>query len=322
MGVMEPSQAWADPVRPFLDRQGFMVLDGGLATELEGRGCVLDDRLWSARLLIDQPGLIREVHLDYLHAGADCIISASYQATIEGFKTSGLDEDDARELLRRSVDLAQEARDVFWAATENQQDRIRPLVAASVGPYGAYLADGSEFRGDYDLSEDQLVEFHQNRWQVLAGAGADLLACETLPALSESRALRRLLEATPGQPAWFSFSCRDSTHLSDGSPRAEAVLELDDCKQIVAIGINCTAPHHIAGLVQIVRCVTSKPIVVYPNSGEGWDTASKSWIPADEEAPSLSSSCRAWHDLGAQLIGGCCRTGPQDIRQVRRALFE
>jgi len=318
---MEASARHPNPLSPILDPQGVVILDGGLATELEASGFDLKDELWSARVLIERPESIRSVHLDYLLAGADCVASASYQATIEGFVRRGLDEAGAIDLLRRSVDLALQAREIFWSVPENRSGRLRPLVAASVGPYGAYLADGSEFRGDYDLDEDALVEFHRSRWQVLASSGADLLACETIPSRLEGRALRRLLEETPGSQAWFSFSCRDEQHLSDGSRLAEVVAELEDCRQIVAIGVNCTMPGHIAGLIRAARSATGKPIVVYPNAGEEWDAEAKRWLPADRDSPTLASSCRRWVELGARIIGGCCRTTPDDIRQVRQQLL-
>lgn len=311
----------SDPLSTFLETQRSVILDGGLASELEARGFALKDELWSARVLIERPDSIRQVHLDYLLAGADCVTSASYQATIEGFVRHGLDESRATDLLLLSVGLALEAREIFWSPSENQSGRLRPLVAASVGPYGAYLANGSEFRGDYELDEDALVEFHRPRLRLLASSGADLLACETIPSRHEARALRRLLEETRDTRAWFSFSCRDEQHLSDGSRLADVSAELDSCPQILAIGVNCTAPRHMAGLVCATRSATSKPIVVYPNAGEGWDATTKSWAPVDNDSPTLVGSCREWADLGARLIGGCCRTTPDDIRQVRQILL-
>jgi len=306
---------------PFLETQGIAILDGGLATELDAQGFDLNDELWSAKVLLEQPDSVRRLHLGYLLAGADCIASASYQATIEGFVRRGLAEDEAGELLRRSVHLALEAREEFWSDPENRVARLKPLVAASIGPYGAYLADGSEFRGDYGLNEDALVDFHRSRWRLLASSGADLLACETIPSRHEARALRRLLEQTPATQAWFSFSCQDEQRLSDGSRLAEVIAELDDCQQILAIGVNCTAPRHISGLIRAASGATSKPIVVYPNAGEGWDANTKMWIPVEQSSPTLVSACREWADLGARLIGGCCRTTPADIRQVRRILL-
>lgn len=318
---MESRVLELNPLAPFLETQGVVILDGGLATELEAHGFDLNDDLWSARVLVERPDSIRRVHLDYLLAGADCVASASYQATIEGFAHRGLDKRTAVELLRRSVDLAIEARELFWSDPENRSGRLEPLVAASIGPYGAYLADGSEFRGDYDLDEQALVEFHRSRWRLLASSGADLLACETIPNHHEARALRRLLEEDPGTIAWLSFSCRDEQHLSDGSQLADVVAELDDCPQVLAIGVNCTAPRYIAPLVRAARAATSKPIVVYPNAGEGWDATTKRWAPVDEDSPTLVNSCHEWVDLGARLIGGCCRTTPDDIRQVRQNLL-
>ncbi|MGB5892025.1 MAG: homocysteine S-methyltransferase, partial [Thermoanaerobaculia bacterium] len=285
-----------------LDRQGVVMLDGGLATELERRGRDLNDDLWSARVLMDQPELVGRVHADYLAAGADCIVSASYQATVEGFVKTGLSQAGAERLLQKSVEIALEARDIFWSVPANRQGRLRPLVAASIGPYGAFLADGSEFTGDYDLDEQGLADFHADRWQLLAGSGADLLACETIPSATEARVLLKLLEQTPSTIAWFSFSCRDDTHISDGTELAAIAQELSESERIVAVGANCTAPRFISGLVTSVQAVTSKPIVVYPNSGESWDAEGKRWIPG-EEAIDLPQASRAWRDQGARLIG-------------------
>lgn len=223
-------------------RQGVVVLDGGLATELERRGCDLDHPLWSARLLLDAPALIRDVHLAYLRAGADCILSASYQASMPGLLAQGLDLAGAAALLRASVGLAVEARDAFWADPANRRGRLRPLVAASIGPYGAYLADGSEYSGRYGRSVDALAAFHARRWEVLAGAGADLLACETIPSRLEVAALARLIGHTPHTPVWVSVGYGDGEHLRDGSALAEAISPLRGLGQVVAIGVNCTAP--------------------------------------------------------------------------------
>ena len=308
-------------LEPFFDAQRVILLDGGLATELEARGFDLNDELWSARILLEQPDSIRSVHLDYLQAGADCLTSASYQATPEGFDRRGLDRSEAVELLQRSVDLTLEAREVFWSDSENRVGRLPPLVAASVGPYGAYLADGSEFRGDYDLGVEALTEFHRQRWEILATSGADLLACETIPSRHEAAALRRLVEESVGTQAWFTFSCRDEQHLSDGSRLAEVIGELDDCPQIVAMGVNCTAPRYIAGLIREAVTATTKPIAGYPHSGEAWDATAKRWLPTDHDSPTLVGACREWAELGARLIGGCCRTTPEDIRKARQALL-
>ena len=303
-----------NPITPFIERQGALVLDGGLATELERRGADLSDALWSARLLADDPALIRQVHLDYYWAGADCCTSASYQATVPGFMARGLSAEDARALIRRSVALVAEARDAFWATGPHRR-RLRPLVAASVGPYGAYLANGAEYTGDYDLDEAGLLAFHRERWDLLATSGADLLACETIPSLAEARALAELLAQTPGAWAWFSFTGRDGEHISDGTPIAECAAYLAGRPGVAAVGINCTPPRLIPDLIRAISAVTDTPIVVYPNSGESYDAVARRW--RGESAPAeFGTFSREWRKLGAALIGGCCRTTPAHIRQI------
>lgn len=313
-----------NPITPFLQQQGTLVLDGGLATELERRGYDLSDALWSARLLADNPEAIRQVHLDYYRAGADCCISASYQATILGFVRRGMSAEAARELIALSVGLVNEARDEFWAEERDRAGRLRPIVAASVGPYGAYLADGSEYTGAYDLDENGLFDFHAERWSILADSSADILACETIPSFAEARALLRLLDDSPGVCAWFSFSCRDGRHISDGTPMAECVALLSSNERVAAIGINCTPPRFIPDLIQIMVAEeqvtdTHKPIIVYPNSGETWDPVGKRWL--GQSAPGeFGAYGGQWRELGASLIGGCCRTTPEHIHQIREHL--
>ncbi len=320
-----------NPILPFVEKHGAFVLDGGLATELEAWGCDLNDALWSARLLRDEPELIKRVHLAYFRAGADCAISASYQATIPGFVAQGMSEFEAIRLIWLSVNVAVQARDEFWTELRQAQlpglrqaqpsfrtsfGRERPLVAASVGPYGAYLADGSEYRGDYELDEEGLVDWHRRRWHILAHTQADLLACETIPSFAEARALARLLPETPGRLAWFSFSCKDGTHISDGTPLAECAAYLDQFEQVAAIGINCTPPRFLPALIQAAFAVTQKPIIVYPNSGETYDVARKQWH--GESVPSeFGTMSREWRKLGAAGVGGCCRTRPAHIQQIR-----
>lgn len=305
-----------DILRPFLEQQGIVVLDGGLATQLEARGCDLSDELWSARLLMDNPGLIRQVHEDYFWAGADVGISASYQATLEGFQKRGADLLQAINLLRLSVQLVDEARQRFWSHPENRVGRIRPLVAASVGPYGACLADGSEYTGDYDLDEEGLFDFHRQRWHVLAHAGADLLACETIPSFVEMKALVRLLREAPDAVAWFSFTAGDEAHISDGTPVADCAAYLDEVEQVVAVGINCTPPRYINGLIETIFAATEKPVLVYPNSGESYDPLRKVWL-GESDPSQFGAFSREWRKRGAALVGGCCRTGPAHVRQIR-----
>ena len=310
------------PLTPFLERNGVLILDGGLATELEARGYELGDGLWSARLLHDAPEAIQQVHADYLAAGADCIITASYQASVPGFLQHGYSETQAVDLLCRSVELAVTARDMFWAKTENRTGRLRPLVAASIGPYGAYLADGSEYTGNYDLGEDELVAFHRQRWQLLAATQPDILACETIPSAGEARALARLLEETPQRFAWVSFSCRDEQHISDGSLLADAVAPLLESDQIVALGINCTPPQYMLPLITAISGMTDKPVIVYPNSGETYDPQAKHWSGSSgSSSPTdFARASQLWRQAGAVLIGGCCRTSPRHIGEIQASV--
>ncbi len=290
-------------------------MDGSLATELDRRGCDMRDELWSALVLLEAPDLIRQVHADYFAAGADCAITASYQATFPGFARRGLSESQAAGLMRLSVRLAVEARDAFWVDTAHRVGRMRPFVAASIGPYGAYLADGSEYRGDYGLSEAELIAFHCPRLQVLAESGADMLACETIPCLIEARALLRLLEDFPNVSAWFSFSARDGAYISHGETLAECATLLGEHPQVAAMGVNCTAPRFIADLVKSARAVTDKPIIVYPNSGETYDAERKLWL-GETSCEDFGKQARLWYDSGARIIGGCCRTTPDHIREL------
>ena len=305
-----------NPIEPFLRHQNVFILDGGLATELEARGYALNDALWSAKLLLEEPEAIRQIHSDYLQAGADCIISASYQASLPGLTARGLSEAEAANLLRFSVQLAIEARDAFWAQATNRDRRLRPLVAASIGPYGAYLADGSEYSGAYELAKPDLLAWHRPRWQILAQSGADLLACETIPSLAEAKALRQLLLETPDVPAWLSFTCRDGHHISDGTPLAECARLLNDVPNLVAIGINCTPPRFLPDLITAVQSATDKHIIVYPNSGEQYDAINKRWL-GESEPSEFGTFSREWRKMGALLVGGCCRTGPAHIQQIR-----
>jgi homocysteine S-methyltransferase len=312
---LAPGAQDADPVAAILADHRLMILDGALATELERRGCDLNDPLWSARVLIEAPEVIRQVHADYFAAGADCAISASYQASVTGLKRRGLSREQAIEVIQRSVTLAAEARDAFWAEPRRRLGRPRPLVAASVGPYGAVLADGSEYRGDYGLNEAELMDFHRPRMAALVAAGADLLACETFPCLLEARALARLLAEFPGTWAWFSFSARDGRHTCHGEPLAQCAAWLDDQPQVAAVGINCTGPRFIPDLIRVIGGATTKPIVVYPNSGEVYDAAMRGWR-GEAATSGFAALARAWHEAGARLIGGCCHTSPADIRAI------
>jgi homocysteine S-methyltransferase len=301
-----------EPFAGLLEGKPVLVLDGALATELERRGADLNDPPWSARVLLESPAMIRAVHLNYLRAGADIVTTASYQATFEGFARRGLDAAQSAALLQTSVRLALEARDEFLA---EHPDADRPLVAASVGPYGAYLADGSEYRGDYALDESALMDFHRPRLAALLAAGPDLLAFETVPCLREARAVARLLAEFPGATAWISFSARDGAHTCDGEPVSECAALLDAFPQVTAVGSNCTAPRFIPKLIRELRRGTAKPIVVYPNSGETYDASDKTWHGVTD-CEAFGVQARAWYEAGARVIGGCCRTTPEHVGAV------
>jgi homocysteine S-methyltransferase len=304
-----------NPIASILDRHPVLVIDGALATELERRGCDLKDDLWSAKILLEQPEIIKQVHFDYFRAGADCVITASYQATIEGFAKRGLTEAEAIALIQKSVWLAMEARDEFWADPGSRAGRSKPFVAASVGPYGAFLADGSEYRGNYGLSKKDLMDFHRPRMKALVDAGADMLACETIPCQIEALAITDLLKEFPNMTAWISFTARDGRHISEGQVFADCVREFDSHPQVTAMGINCTSPVYTPSLIREAKKSTTKPIVVYPNSGETYDAANDEWN-GDAVVESFGEQAREWYTAGARLIGGCCRTTPEDIRVI------
>ena len=300
-----------DPFARRLEERGVVLLDGAMGTELERRGADVRDPLWSARVLLEEPERIREVHAAYFAAGADVAISASYQATFEGLAARGVERDDAAALMRRSVELARDA------AADAGGER---LVAASVGPYGAFLGNGAEYTGVYDLDEDGLAAFHAPRLEALASAEPDLLAVETIPSLPEARALVRALQTVPEVPAWISFSCRDGAHLCDGSAFEDAVDVASASGSVVAVGVNCTSPLHVLSLVELAARRTRRPIVCYPNRGSFWDPVRKDWFdpPRQDARPALRPV--AWREAGARLIGGCCGTTPGDIEAIAAQL--
>lgn len=289
-----------------------IVLDGALATELERRGCDLADALWSAKTLVEQPEVIAAVHRDYFDAGAQVATTASYQATPAGFAARGLEEEAALELIAQSVRLAASARD------EGGSAGLR-LVAGSVGPYGAFLADGSEYTGAYDLTREEFLAFHRPRAAALVEAGADLLAFETLPKLTEALALADLADEFD-VPAWFSFSLRDAESISDGTPLADVARALGGRPRVVAIGVNCVPLELVEPALRAIAAHTTLPLIAYPNSGETYDPVTKTWGPGVEGSATLAGLAPRWRDAGARLIGGCCRTTPADIAALAAAL--
>lgn len=301
-----------------LQQQGFLVLDGGLASELEFLGLDLNDPLWSTKVLLEQPEAITSVHQSYLEAGADIITTATYQASYPGLTKRGLTKSAIDQLLIESVYLARSARDRFYQA-DSSSKKLKPLVAASVGPYGAFLADGAEYTGQYGVDKATLREFHATRLEQLAYAGPDLLALETIPCLAEAEVLIDLLRQFPNQAAYLSYSCRDGKYISSGETFKEAVAITKNTPQIVAVGINCTAPQWIKLLLESVQGISGLPFIVYPNRGETWDATNKCWVPGSEGA-GITGWLDSWYELGAKIIGGCCRVRPADIQAIRQQL--
>jgi len=283
-----------------------LLTDGGLATELEARGHDLSDDLWSARLLVDAPEEIVAVHCAFFRAGASIATTASYQASFDGFAQRGISRDEAAGLLRRSVELAKAARDEVGGER---------WVAASVGPYGAALANGEEYVGRYGLSVAQLADWHRPRLEVLAGAGADVLAVETVPDVDEAEALVGLIHEL-GVPAWLSYTIAGTTTRA-GQPLADAFAVAAGVPEIVAVGVNCCAPDDVLAAVEIAREVTGKPVIAYPNSGEAWDGVRRTWIGSSGWSAELAPR---WVAAGARIIGGCCRVRPDDIATLALAL--
>lgn len=294
-----------------------VILDGGLATELEAAGHDLSDRLWSARLLVSEPEAIEAVHLAYFRAGAMVATTASYQATVEGFAAAGLDRAAALAAIERSVELARRAREQHAASTGRAADDL--LVAGSVGPYGAMLADGSEYRGDYDPGPIALREFHAPRMEALLGAGADLLAMETIPTMREAEVLVALLDDF-GAVGWLAVQCRDGTSTAAGEPIERLATLADGAAGLIAIGVNCTAPRHIPGLLQrLAGAHPDLPLIAYPNGGDRWDAGARRWIATDATGGFDPESAAGWAGLGATWLGGCCGTGPAEIARLAAA---
>ncbi|XP_050220710.1 homocysteine S-methyltransferase 1 [Mercurialis annua] len=325
MGVQKRTSVLEDLIKK---AGGCAVVDGGFATQLERHGAAINDPLWSALCLIKDPELIKRVHLEYLEAGADVLVTSSYQATLPGFVSKGLSYEEGELLLKKSVKLAVEARDKFWDAVNRNpvHGYNRALVAASIGSYGAYLADGSEYSGYYgpDVNLEKLKDFHRRRLQVLAEAGPDLLAFETIPNKLEAQACIELLEEENiNIPSWICFSSVDGENAPSGESFQECLDVINTSNKVAAVGINCAPPHFLESLIREFKKLTEKFIVVYPNSGEIWDGKAKRWLPsACFNDDKFELFARRWHALGASLIGGCCRTTPSTIRAISKVLKE
>lgn len=283
-----------------------LLLDGGLSNQLRAQGCDLSGALWSAGPLVDEPGQIEAAHAAYVRAGAQVLITASYQATFEGFARRGIGETRAAELMAGTVAAARRAAD---------EVEREVWVAASVGPYGAMLADGSEYRGGYGLTVRELERFHRPRVAALASAEPDALALETVPDMDEAQALLRVV-ADYGLPVWLSYTI-EGERTRAGQPLQEAFGLAAGNGQVVAVGVNCCDPADADRAVELAAAVTGKPVVLYPNSGERWDEASREWTGPSTFDP---ERVRSWTRAGARLVGGCCRVGPSTIAELAQLL--
>ena len=309
---------WREKVLQFSGAGKLPVLiDGGLATQCEAMGCNIDGELWSGSLLRDNPEALVAAHRAYLDAGARIIATASYQASRDGFVAQGSTPDEADQLIRSSITLAARARDEF---VRDNPSAERPLVASSIGPYGAVLHDGSEYTGDYDIAEDALAEFHRERLAILDTDDVDLLACETIPSAAEAAVLCELLR-TARSPSWVSFSCRDEACLADGTPLAKTASRFADHPTVLALGVNCVAPETVIPLISVLRdAAPQKSIVVYPNSGEVYRAEDNAWLGTATPLQ-CEHAAREWVTAGAHLVGGCCRIGPAQIAAMSQSVI-
>ena len=307
--------------KELLEKQDVLILHGALGTELEALGYDISGKLWSAKYLLEEPSIIQDIHETYIAAGADLVTTSSYQATLPGLQEAGLSEAEARAIIAQTVALAKDARDKAWQSLSEDEKSKRPypLISGDVGPYAAYLANGSEYTGDYGkISKEELKDFHRPRIAILLKQGVDLLALETIPNALEAEALVELLaEEFPQVEAYISFTIQESSSISDGTS-LEAMVELvDTSKQILALGINCSSPLLFDAALEKLASLTNKYLVTYPNSGEVYDGQTQTWKPKDETAKNLVEHSQAWHDqFQVKILGGCCRTRPNDIKAL------
>ncbi|MCP1639242.1 homocysteine S-methyltransferase [Streptococcus gallinaceus] len=303
--------------KELLRQDKVLILHGALGTELEFQGHDVSGKLWSAKYLIENPQLIQDIHEAYLKAGSDIVKTSSYQATLPGLEEVGLTAEEAREIIRLTVTLAKDARDNIWAqlTEEEKASRSFPLISGDVGPYAAYLADGSEYTGQYgEISAEALKAFHRERLTLLLEEGSELLALETIPNLLEIQALLDLLaQEFPTVEAYLSVTTQDGQTLTDGSDIALVADLVNQSKQVLALGVNCSAPAHVSQFLVHLSQMTQKPLVTYPNSGEVYDGKTQTWTQQADHSHTLLENTEKWIDQGAQIVGGCCRTRPVDI---------
>lgn len=288
-----------------------VVLDGAMSTPLERLGADTNNDLWTAKALIDNEELVYEVHKMYFEAGADLIITDTYQANVQAFEKVGYSEKEARNLIKKAVKIAQKARDDY----ENKTGKHN-YIAGTIGPYGAYLANGSEYRGDYELSVEEYQQFHLPRIEELVNAEVDILAIETQPKLDEVLAILELLkEKYPQQKVYVSYTLSDDDTISDGTPLPRAIHALEDYSQVIAVGINCVKLELVEPALKNMKEITDKHLIVYPNSSAVYYPKSKTWSQPKTSA-TFEELIPNWYEAGARIIGGCCTTGPKEIKAV------
>ncbi len=305
-------------IENILKEKDFIINDGAAGTHLESFNCDLNHKLWTAKILKEQPNLIKQVHLDYFEAGADCGMSVSYQATIKGLMENGSSEEEACEIIKSSITILNEARDEWYEKSGKALGRPYPLISGAVGPYGAYLANGAEYRGDYEIDKEFLINFHKKRMTILWEAGADLLAIETIPNIQEAIILAEIAEEI-GAKCWLTFSCKNYTDISDGTPIKDAVKMIEKFSSIVSVGVNCTAPKYISNLIDEIKKSSDKYITIYANSGEKYDPITKTW-DGSKDGKRYVDYAVEWKEKGATLIGGCCGTTPKEIKEIKNTL--
>ncbi|MCR4690042.1 MAG: homocysteine S-methyltransferase [Lachnospiraceae bacterium] len=313
-------------IKSTIEQYGILILDGGVGSEVERRGFEVKDKLWSAKALAERPELLEQVHYDYFKAGADVGITATYQASLAGFTENGYSAADAEKYIRRAVQIVKSARDRLYNELSREEKSVRPypLVVGSLGPYAAYFADGSEYVGYSEkIGSEEFRVFHKSRIEWLLSEGVDALVIETTPSAREPLAvLDYLKKEHPDVPVWVSFNARSKDRVSDGEPIKDAAKAIDGYEQVEAIGVNCVEPKYVSSLISEIKSVTDKEIVVYPNVGLHYDEDSVRWkwkhISAEENEREKTFSVRAkqWHEEGANLIGGCCNSTPDDIRAI------
>ena len=298
-----------------LEKNGIMVIDGSMSTALEALGADNSSKLWTAAALANNPDLVKQVHLDYFKAGADCGITCSYQATIPGLTEHGYTNEEAERLIADSVRLFMEARDEWWESEGKAAGRAYPLCLAGIGPYGAYLADGSEYKGNYGVSDQVLYDFHRRRLEILKDAGADIMLIETQPSLNEAIIAANICEEL-GFDYWISFSCRDGYKTNEGDKISDCARAFSEgFPHLKMIGVNCTKPDFIASLIREIKSETDLPIGVYPNSGLIYDPETKTWTQP-QNVMNFGSYALDYMQAGAVAVGGCCTTGCEQISQV------